>query len=295
MNDLLNDFRDYKINVIGLSENSMDMYLSSIKGFLEYRHCNTKEDLINTTVEDVTNWLSYLAEKNISGTTRNNRLSVVKELFKYLEYIKGEKVDNKIFLIPQTKIPIKESICPTPEDIMLIYNFSRTQCMRAFILVGKSTTLRISEILQIDVTDILDKPPMTGIIIKGKGNKEKITYLKPEVHKACLRYINGERQKIIDKTHSKETKLFINSNGKLLHIVTIENNLKKAAKEAGIPWWEEMTSHKLRHAGITEMLNSGIDIKTVSEVAGHSNISTTNRYTHSTEQRIKDAIGRMVD
>ena len=143
---------------------------------------------------------------------------------------------------------------------------------RLLIEVFYATGTRVSELINIKYKDI-DTYNKT-IRIKGKGNKERIVYYGDYV----VKYMNMYK-------HNGEY-LFTNDAGDQLTILDVENIIKDIMKNISIK--THVTPHTLRHTFATHLLNNGADIKSVQELLGHANLSTTGIYTHVSSDRLKD-------
>ena len=152
-----------------------------------------------------------------------------------------------------------------------------------------TTGARISEINDITVDDVYNG----YAVINGKGNKQRTLYFNNEIYNTMpilLRYIDIKRNKIIKKTGVKTNQLFISNEGNNIKRENFTKSLKRYAQKAGLNDWETISPHSLRHSCGSNALRRGVDIATVRDMLGHSNIFTTNTYSHSNEDLIKNAM-----
>ena len=288
LENLFNDFCTYKIDIEGKNQSSIDSYMRILRDFCIDMEIETYEDLINIKAQDIKNWLINLANKNNIETTRNNKLSVVKQIFLFLENEKKENIDVNIRNIKYAKTPYKESkYVDNDLAFELIAETSNQRTKSAIILIIK-TGVRFKELMQISCSDI--ERGYAKII--GKGNKERTIWFNADVTKICTDFIKGKRKKIIEKTGVETDLLLISDNGKPMTRQSFSTSLKNLARRIGLYWYDEISPHKLRHGCISSALKEGVPINVVRDMAGHSNIMTTNRYAHTQEEQVKMAMLR---
>ena len=288
LESLFNDFCIYKIDIEGKNQSSIDSYMRILRDFCVDMEIETYEDLINIKAQDIKNWLINLANKNNIETTRNNKLSVVKQIFLFLENEKKENIDVNIRNIKYAKTPYKESkYVDNDLAFELIAETSNQRTKSAIILIIK-TGVRFKELMQINCSDI--ERGYAKII--GKGNKERTIWFNADVTKICTDFIKGKRKKIIEKTGVETDLLLISDNGKPMTRQSFSKSLKNLARRIGLYWYDEISPHKLRHGCISSALKEGVPINVVRDMAGHSNIMTTNRYAHTQEEQVKMAMLR---
>jgi len=154
---------------------------------------------------------------------------------------------------------------------------------RAILEVMYATGLRVSELIQLQLSDIHLNMALLQTI--GKGDKERIVPLGDMAIHWLEVYLSDARPILVSK-QPNETALFVNSHGKKLTRQGIWKNLKEIVRAAGI--YKTVTPHTLRHSFATHLLENGADLRTVQELLGHADISTTQIYTHITKKRMTD-------
>ena len=286
LDKVLNDFKIYKVNVEGRSESSVNLYLSHIKEFCKDMNITNYEEFINVKAQIIKDWLVSQAQKGNEPTTRNNKLSAIKQIYSYLELEKEIDVDRRIDKIPNAKTSTKEVKYADKDIANQLIKCTKNQRTKAAISIIECTGVRFSELLQITRKDI-ERGYAT---IVGKGNKERTIWFNDDCIKICNKYINGKWKKIIDDTKVNTDLLFISNNGKILTKQSFSTTLKTCSRRIGLYWADEMSPHKLRHGFITEKLNDGVPIQIVRDAVGHSNISTTNKYSHSKDDAVKQVM-----
>ena len=281
--DLFDEFKEYKINIEGKSVGTLIVYLRHIEEFCNDMEIFNFTDFININANVVKDWLIKLTNKNNSNTTRNNKLSAIKQIYTFLYEEKEINIDLKILKIKFSKTAKKENYCITEEqmiELQSIITNERTKCAVAIIC---DTGLRFSELMQITCDDI----ERGFAVVVGKGNKERKVYFTPSCIEISQRFITNKRQHIIERTGKNTNILLISDEGNLMDLYNFTKSLKHYARKIGLYWYEEMSPHKLRHGYITKMLNNGVPVHIVKEIVGHSNISVTDRYAHTTQDMIE--------
>ena len=285
---LLEEFKAYKIDVEGKAEDSIDLYIKNIKKFCEDMNIKDYETLISTKAQTIKDWLSILAEKENSAVTRNNKLSAIKQIFCFLEDEKDVVVDRKINKIKYAKTKQKETKYLDEKQMEELLAITTNQRTKSAIAILNNTGVRFSELIQITCTDI----ERGFAIIVGKGNKERTVFFTHQTIAICRNFINGKRRHIVEKYNLDTDLLFLSDYGNVMKAPNFINSLKYYAERMGIYWSNEMSPHKLRHSCITKALNDGVPIQVVRDMVGHTNMQTTNRYSHSKDDEIRKAMLR---
>ncbi len=291
MHDLLERYKTYKVEIEGKSESSIDQYIYRLKTFIEHYNIKSEKDFLDITSDKVKAWLSYLASCGNDIATRNAKLVAIKEVYKFLFEQEDKQIDNKILRIKSGKVPQRESKYLTEvESERFLYNIQNSRTY-AMTIVFLSTGMRLAELKQITMEDYL----RGNVSVIGKGNKERTLYFAPRCIKAIEKYVSNKREHIIERTGVNTNILFISDEGNPISRQSFTQSLKLCAEKSGIEWNENMSPHKLRHSFATQVLNERNEygglkntIKDVSELLGHTNITTTNRYVHSIEENRKN-------
>ena len=285
---LLEEFKTYKVDVEGKAEDSINLYIKNIKKFCEDMNIKDYETLISTKAQTIKDWLSILAEKENSAVTRNNKLSAIKQIFCFLEDEKDVVVDRKINKIKYAKTKQKETKYLDEKQMEELLAITTNQRTKSAIAILNNTGVRFSELIQITCTDI----ERGFAIIVGKGNKERTIFFTHQTIAICRNFINGKRRHIVEKYNLDTDLLFLSDYGNIMKASNFINSLKYYAERMGIYWSDEMSPHKLRHSCITKALNDGVPIQVVRDMVGHTNMQTTNRYSHSKDDEIRKAMLR---
>lgn len=280
----LEDYINYLTIEKKLSVNTIASYSHDLSALLDY--LNKKS--INTNSikkEHITSFLSHLRDDNISARTTARVITSLKGYFKYLmkeNEIKNNPMEN----IDSPKIKKALPKVLTLEEVEKLLNFKLETEFdyrnKAMLELLYATGLRVSELINLQLHDINIKNKVLRVI--GKGDKERILPLGDYALSALNEYVNNYRS-ILQKKYIDEA-LFLNNHGKQITRQGFFKILKQIANEVGIK--KEFSPHTLRHSFATHMINGGADLKTVQTLLGHSDISTTQIYTHITNETIKN-------
>lgn len=268
-------FLKVELNYSELTIKSYQLDLTDFFGYIESKKIN----YLTITNYDVRGYLKYLDSCNLKNSTISRRISTLRTFYNYL--VDENIVENNVF--HNVKNPKLEKKLPNylnyneMEELLESIDISTTEGLEKRLLIEMfySTGCRVSEMINVKISDI-DFTNKT-IRIMGKGSKERIVYFGNYASKYLDNYLSKVK---CDKY------LFTNKKGEKLTINEVEQIVKDIMKHISIK--THVTPHTLRHTFATHLLNNGADIKTVQELLGHANLSTTGIYTHVSSDRLKD-------
>jgi integrase/recombinase XerD len=275
-----------------LSDNTLNAYTRDIISFVTYLENNQKEHLspLDIKKEDIQDFLIYLhRERKISETSQARRLSGLRTFFKYLLYEDLVNI-NPMDLIESPTITRKLPQVLSFEEIVLIedsMNVSKPEWFRNKAIVETLYVcgLRVSELVNLKLSNL--KFADGFIIVRGKGNKQRIVPIGSYAIKLINLYINDIRIHLpVQKGH--EDFVFLNRRGKQLTRVYVFTMIKEAVENAGIK--KAISPHTFRHSFATHLLEGGADLRVIQMMLGHESITTTEIYTHIDRQYLEDAI-----
>ena len=251
-------------------------YQKDLTDFIEYEN----KAINNISLNDIRNYLKYLYDKKYTNATIARKISTLKSFFKYLENENIIKT-NPMLLISNPKKEKKLPNFLNYEDLDKLLNapnLKTEEGKRDALIIEMlySTGIRVSEIVNIKINDINKSD--NSIIILGKGNKERYVYYGSKCQNLLENYL-------ANKTINSEY-LFPNKHGKKLNDRAVRTIIDKNTKIAGLKI--KVTPHTLRHTYATHMLNEGADLKSVGDLLGHENLSTTQIYTHVSNERLRN-------
>ena len=280
-------------NLIGGNMNYIEEFLNYIKyekRFSNHTIINYQKDLLdfqdyinkninNIEINDIRNYLKELYNKKYTNSTISRKVSTLKSFFKYLE--SEDKIKkNPMLLISNPK---KEKKLPTflnyndLDKLLNTPNLNTQEGKRDALIMEMlySTGIRVSELVNIKLKDI-NQSDQT-IIILGKGNKERYVYYGSKCKELLDLYL---------KDNQTNEYLFTNKHNNKLNDRMVRMILEKNTRLAGLK--VRVTPHTLRHTYATHMLNEGADLKSVGDLLGHENLSTTQIYTHVSNERLRN-------
>lgn len=285
MRNYIEEFIEYIRFERNYSDYTETNYYLDLELFEEYLLKN-KKDFKNLIYKDIQLYILFLKEvKTLKPTSINRHLSTLRSYYNYL-LKEGIVINNPFKLVSSQK---KEKKLPNymkySEFEALIDACDETNLgirNRVLIELLFATGARIGELIGIKLQDI--NFSNREIKLKGKGNKERICFFNSFSEKYLKEYINGARNELLNGKNSNQ--LFINHLGGNLTDRGVRDILDKLIKRASLN--TKITPHSFRHTFATMLLNEGCDLKSVQELLGHVNLSTTSIYTHLTNDRIKD-------
>jgi integrase/recombinase XerD len=286
MEGYVNEFIQYLAVERGLAQNTLESYgrdLRQYQTYLQNGHMDFIKDSNRSTI------LAYLNNLQIKGravSTISRNLAAIKSFYQYLvreRYLEKDPAAHLESPKLEKKLPKILTISEVEELLKQPNTFLPTGLRdKAMLELLYATGIRVSELISLNISDInLD---MGYIKCYGKGAKERIVPLGSIAAKCVQDYIGKGRPKLV-RTY-EEAALFVNHHGNRLTRQGFWKIIKKYAQEASIN--KEITPHTLRHSFATHLLENGADLRSVQEMLGHADISTTQIYTHVTKNRLKE-------
>lgn len=280
MKNYIQEFLDYLKYEKNYSEQTINSYQKDLNEFVAF----SGEEILKVDRKEIDSYLKYLYDKGNEKTTVSRKISTLKSLYKFL-FQKNYLTANPM---EEITIPRKDKHLPnymTLQEIEKIIGTSltRPKSSRDNLIVELlyATGMRVSELINIKLEDI--NFSSKTIRIMGKGSYERIVYFGDYAYEALMKYINGERCKILD---GKENNfLLINRSGDRINDRSVRYILYNIIRRSNIN--KSASPHTLRHSFATHLLNNGCDIKTVQEFLGHKHLTTTEIYTHISNERLK--------
>lgn len=272
------------------SENTLIAYDRDIKDFFcflsnYFSKIISLNEMENLEIRSLRSFLAELKSKNISSSSISRKISTIKNFLKYLITRENLKIDNSIFLIKSPKktknLPKSLKIDQIDQTIENI-EFEKMDWIHkrdiAIIFLLYVQGLRISEALSITKNCI--KSDVLRIL--GKGSKERILPLSPSVKIKIEDYINNVPHGIYDNES-----IFKAQKGKNLTASHFNKILKNFRRINNLP--EHLSSHAFRHSFATHLLETGVDLRSIQELLGHSSLSSTQIYTNVNVSHLKNA------
>jgi integrase/recombinase XerD len=242
--------------------------------------------LANAVQADILAYLSFRVEQKSSARTNARLLSSLKQFYRY-QVRSGQRQDNPTELISTPKINRLLPDTLTEQDMELLLNAPDTNTAyglrdRCMLELMYSSGLRVSELVSVELSQI--NLNMGLIRLMGKGNKERVIPVGEEAQHWLKNYMRYGRNELISRKVNSDA-LFLSSRGSAITRQAFWQHLKKYLVKAGIK--TSYSPHSLRHAFATHLLNHGADLRTVQMLLGHSDLSTTQIYTHIAQARLQ--------
>ncbi|MCM8792490.1 MAG: tyrosine recombinase XerC [Candidatus Omnitrophica bacterium] len=225
-------------------------------------------------------YLAELKQKNYKSSSLNRKLSCIRSFFKFL-FREGYIQFNPASLISGPKQEKSLPAFLTEEEVIRLLEMvpsDKESSLRdkAILETFYSTGMRISELVGLDISDI---DFISGTVkVKGKGKKERLLPIGDKALEAIHNYLNIRSKR-------EEEAVFLNKFGKRITVRGVRNIVSKYVRLAALKGG--VSPHTLRHSFATHLLERGADLRSVQELLGHTNISTTQIYTHLTTERLK--------
>ena len=279
----LRSFFDYLYIEKGLSQNTVQAYETDILSFLNWLTKTPNINYLNLKEDNINKYIAYLFKNKLKSSSVNRKISSLKSLYLYL--IKKNILKNSP--ISQVITPKKEKYLPSSmseEEVDRLLKSpdpsNKTEKRdKAMIEMLYATGMRISELVNLKLTDV----DMQRCVAKvfGKGKKERLIPFGEAALEALSDYISDR-----DKSASKE--IFLSNRGKKLSRVAFWQRIKIYLIRENLK--NSISPHTLRHAFATHLLNRGADLRSVQLLLGHSDLSTTQIYTHIAKQRLSEVL-----
>ncbi len=285
MQVLVQNYINFLENEKGLSNNTMQSYRRDILQYLAYLERLNIKNFAKTNETTIITYLMYLQKKGRATSTISRSLASLRSFYQYLNklnMIKNNPTENLETPKVEKKLP---QILSTEEVELLLEQPNCTDLKghrdKAMLELLYATGIRVSELISLDIEDVnLDM----AFINCNKGSRERVIPLGTMAINAVQYYILKVREIMIQ--NSKEIALFVNCNGKRLTRQGFWKIIKAYKKQAKIK--KDITPHTLRHSFATHLLDNGADLKSIQEMLGHSDISSTQIYMQLTKNKIKD-------
>jgi len=285
MKKSVEEFLSYLSVERGLAENTISAYRRDLNKYIEYLKQNNINSFGKSQRSNITNFMFYLKDKGLSSNSISRALIAIKVFYRFLVnegYLKNDI--SSIISLPKLWKRLPEVLSRDEvERLLAAPNLRATQGIRdkAVLELMYATGMRVSEVADLKSGDLNLDMGFTKCI--GKGQKERIIPLGSYALRALIRYNQRARPKLLKQ--KEQPYLFLSRQGRRLSRQTLWKTIKLYTKKTRIK--KKVSPHTLRHSFATHLLERGADLRTVQEMLGHSDISTTQIYTHINRERLK--------
>jgi integrase/recombinase XerD len=286
MDRTLRDFIHYISVEKGLAKNTLESYNRDLSAYISYLRQTGVQSLEESTRGCITGYLANLQRNGKATATLSRNLASIRSLYSYL-FQERRIVENPATDMESPKLEKKlPCVLTTQEMDLLLDQPDQLQISgirdKAMLEVIYATGIRVSEMMSLNVGDINLEAGFIRCV--GKGSKERIIPLGSVAIRHVDRYLDEGRPKMVRE--NGEASMFVNQHGKRLTRQGFWKILKKYAHSAKIS--KDITPHTMRHSFATHLLENGADLRSVQEMLGHADISTTQIYTQVTKRKLRD-------
>ena len=286
MENYVQQFISYLASERGLAQNTLESYGRDLRYFQQYLEANRLTFATGSTNEIIRTYLDELKKQGKAVSTISRNLAALKSFYQYLlkeqhldadpaSKIESPKLEKKlpqVLSVQQVELLLKQPNINLPAGL-------RDKAMLELLY---ATGIRVSELITINVNDV--NLELGYIKCFGRGAKERVVPLGSIASKCVTQYLRKGRTALVRS--KQEEAMFVNHHGRRLTRQGFWKIIKKYALEAQID--QKITPHTLRHSFATHLLENGADLRSVQEMLGHADISTTQIYTHVTKNRLKE-------
>ena len=279
--DLVREYLMYLRVEKGLAKNSVESYegdLAKLKNWAE----KNDFDLLTLTIRDLREWLIDLASENLSENSKRRTISALRGFYKFLQFdghIKKNPAEDLV--APQKGYYLPKFLNQNDvENLLSVPDVSTEIGLRdrAILEIMYACGLRVSEAVDLKMSDV---DADSGILTcKGKGSKTRKVPIGKSAVEWVKRYLIARRK----KENIEINNLFVNFAGRPINRQTIFKFIKEYAEKIGL---EDVSPHTLRHSFATHLVQNRADIRSVQQMLGHADISTTQIYTHLTDTHLR--------
>lgn len=274
MDDMIKEYLDYVLIEKKLSVNTYKSYKNDLDKYVAF--LNGKK-FSNIKREDVVRFIEKMRNDNLSSKTINHTIGVIKNFhsyfsmhYDYKNVVENIGMQNSVKTLPKTL-----SVDEVSRLLDISLNNGYDYRNKAMLELMYSSGLRVSELIDLSLNDVDLKENLVRVF--GKGKKERIVPIGDYATSALSVYIDNYRMGLLKKGRPTDI-LFLNNHGLKMSRSGFFKIIKKIGEDRGIK--KEFSPHTLRHSFATHMLEYGADLRSIQELLGHENMSTTSIYTH---------------
>lgn len=275
------DYLEYLQAERGLSMNTIDAYRRDLTSFCDFLYMQDSIDELTAIKRVHINYfVKELHDKNYSMTSITRKIAAIRGLFRWLTATDVLDMDPSLGVeLPKLTKKLPRVMSVTEIEKILKNDLTPLQLVMLELLYGAG--LRVSELVELDLSNVELASRYVRCI--GKGSKERIVPIGQKAKEAVLHYFKF--RDLIIKKYKLDTKhLLIKDNGRFV----TRQDVYVFIRKQGELLKKHISPHTLRHSFATHMLENGADLRVVQELLGHSDVSTTQLYTHVSKKRLKD-------
>ncbi len=278
---ILSEYLEFLEIEKGLSNNTVEAYRRDLTSFIDFCAERNICEIQNIDRADINSFILKLRNDKYSPTSVTRKIASIRGFFKWFcanDY--GTK--NPALTIEQPKLPKKLPKVMTIDELNTILNSNLNEEEMLIVELLYGCGLRVSELVNLKLSNI--DIHAKYIQCYGKGSKERLVPFGKKAKKALEKYLKYREFILLNKKLTDKKFLFIKQDGKQITRQDVYNFIK----EQGEKIHKHISPHTLRHSFATHLLENGADLRVVQELLGHSDVSTTQLYTHITKKRLKE-------
>jgi integrase/recombinase XerC len=280
-------FLEYLAYQRDYSKHTVSSYQRQIGHFLSFLNMEEITSYQEVTYQILRGYMTYLYEANLSKRSINHKISVLRSFYKYL--LKQEIIDdNPFLLLDSQKIAKRNPDFLFVEEMTALLDSIETDTSlgvrnKAMLELMYASGLRCSEVVNLKVTDIDYQRQV--LLIHGKGGKDRYVPYHDYAKEVLEAYLDGERYILMAHAKEVHSYVFVNNRGNKMTNRGVQNIVDRVCQQHDAT--KKIHPHTFRHSFATHLLNAGADLRTVQELLGHANLSSTQVYTHITDEYLK--------
>lgn len=281
------EFIDYLKFQKQYSKLTIEAYERNINEFINFCQKENITSFDQVKYPMLRGYLMMLHQKNLSKTTINHRVSTLRSFYQFL--VKQELVkDNPVLLIDTMKVPKRNPDFLFPEEMIELLDSIDTSTNlgirnKAMLELMYASGLRCSEVVGLTLQKVDFSRNL--LLVHGKGNKDRYVPFHDFAKKWLIIYLENVRPHLVAKTDGTNA-FFVNNRGGMMTNRGVEDIVNRVCKNYDPT--KKIHPHTFRHSFATHLLNAGADLRTVQELLGHENLSTTQIYTHISNEHLKE-------
>ena len=281
---LIRQFTEYLLVERGLAANTIKAYRQDLVGFAKFVESGGLDCVLEATRLHVMEYLAHLRQRGLSSSTVDRKTDSLRGFFRFLArelYAKGDPTRLVESARSWNRLP---TVLGVAEVELLLNEPDLTTPLglrnKVILEVMYAAGLRVSEIIELRITDL--SLEIGYVRCLGKGNKERVVPIGSKALSVIWEYLDSGRPLL----HPEDDYLLVNYKGRKLTRDGVRRIIQNIAKSAGIE--KNVSPHTLRHCFATHLLERGADLRSLQEMLGHADISTTQIYTHVTSKKLKE-------
>ena len=289
MTDYIDGYKQYLSEERHASANTLSSYLRDVRQFLAYLQSVGTRSVLQAAASDIEEYMRWMTGRGKSAATVTRSVASLKSYYHYL-VLDGRLKKNPVQDVTPLKVKRHLPQILTGKEVELF--LEQPQCVdakgyrdHAMLELLYATGIRVSELIALDVSDL---NLSAGIIHCAGKSKERVIPLYPAAIKALRDYVEEIRPSMI--AAPDETALFVNMNGERMSRQGFWKIIKYYQQKAQID--KDITPHTLRHSFAAHLLENGADLRSIQEMLGHADISSTQIYANLISQKLKDVYNK---